>query len=808
MLELSARYPWPTLALVLLVTAGAVVAAMQVEPQVDFIDTVPESTSVDLYRAVLHELDGARMVAIYMPLNPGSGHDSLRGDEGFDALVVQQQELTDFLSQSFPGAFSHSLSVYEAMRQGHYMFQKLATAGNPQPDSYSIPRDPVTYDLVRDQVREQNVDDVLADNGQSAILLMFLQTRDDVDARATAGAVADAVTVWSQNQGPEAITHQHQSSGLLVVAHETDERNQRELAIWGAMAAAGVSLALWVAVRRPANVLIAVGSMGVATAWTFGLMGVLGIRISFLTLFLAPLITGVGVDYAVHLLHRFEEERDRGCDRAQALKKALVHTGPAIALAAVTTAAGLGVLVLVPEPLFAEIAGVAALGILLAWLASLTVAPALRAVLPRTRRPRIDRLGLAVNRVARVSLNNPKPVLACLLVLTAGAAVAASFTEVASGSSDNELPQDDPQIVLRHRLEAEYGAFERAYIVVRGDWTQPDALRHVYSAVQSARQLPLYLEASSITDLLVADAATDDGALDVLVSATLQPSDEERLPATAAEARDALDALYADPLWRTLAPFTINRDYDLGVVAIRIQPWGDQAQLRELRDALQAQAAALAQALGPEYSVAAAGSPINRAAVTEQAPWDVALATVGAAVIVGVVLAIAWRKRGADGLRVAGLATAMVLLCSLWLLASIPLLDAAYDAAHRLGAPANTVALSQMFLLAFAITVAVGVDDVVHLASRFWENRDRGRPPQEALRDALEHTGRAITGTTLTTFTAFALLAGVYFLQSKNLAILTALGVLYAYALTLALAPHVLLMGNKAGSLHGFGQRS
>ncbi len=811
MLEWSVRHPWAVLGLAALLTLGAVAGALQLEPEVDFIDTVPESRSVDLYRAVLADLDGARMVAVYMPIDPAGPAESLRDDDGFDALVEEQRALTAYLEAGFPAeTFSHTLSVYEAMRQGHYMFQKLATAGNPQPSSYSVPEDPVTYRIVRDQVRAENVDDVLASGGQSAILLAFLNTRDDDEARSTAGAVADAVAQWSSQQpGDHPVTSDHEASGLLVAMHETDERNQHELALWGVIAAAGVALALLVVVRRAGNVLIAVGSMAVATAWTFGLMGAFGVRISFLTLFLAPLITGVGVDYAIHLLHRFEEERDRGRPRPDALRTALASTGRPIAVAALTTASGLAAILLVPEPLFSEIAGVAAVGILFAWLASLTVAPALRALLPRSRRPRPDRLGDFVAWLGLASLRNPLPVFAAVALLTLGAAITAgTATEIASGSSDNELPQDDPQVVLRQRVEEQYGAFERAYIVVAGDIAQPEALRALHDASANAASLPLYLEASSVASLIAADAATDQGALDILLTAATQPDDADRLPQTAAEARAALDDLFADPLWRTLAPFTVSRDYDLAVVAVRIEPWQDQAQLRDLRDALDAHAAEVAQRLGPGYEVAAAGAPVNRAAVVEQAPWDVAIASVGSALAVGAVLAIAWRRRGAQGLRAAGLATGLVVMTSLWLLASIPALDAAYDAASSAGAPANSAALSQMFLLAFAITVAVGVDDIVHLASRYWENLDRGTRAQEALADALRHTGRAVAGTTLTTFVAFALLAGTYFLQSKNLAILTALGVLYAYGLTLALAPHVLLARPKVSPSRLSGQRS
>ncbi|MGB0652668.1 MAG: MMPL family transporter [Thermoplasmatota archaeon] len=788
--QAPATHPWPVLAVAALVTALAVAGAFQLTPEADFVDTVPQSDETTAYRALLQELDGVRFVAIYMPLDPAAPcGDSLR-DGCFEALVTEQGQLTAYLTTGLgTDQISHTLSVYEAMRAGHYTFWKVATAGNAPASTYSIPQDQVTYDQVKERVLE-DAGDVLAEDGSSALLLVFLATKDPAEARELAAQSLDLVAAWNREDTGVA-THDHQASGLLVASHLTDERNRADLATWGAIAAVAVALVLLVVVRRPTNVAIAVASMAVATTWTFGLLGLAGVRIHFLTVFLAPLVTGIGVDYAVHLLHRYEEERSGGRGRGEALQAALRHAGGPIALAATTTVLGLSVLGLVPAPLFAQVGLVGALGILLGFIAALTVAPALRAVLPTThRRPRRDRIGPRVRRFGLATARRPAAAWAIVAVVTVAAiAVAATQTRVESGSAENEFPQDDPQILLQHRIEEEYGAFQRGYLVVQGDLARADALGALYDATVRAQELPRTLSASSVTDFLIADAATDDGALDILVTAATSPDDRSRLPASDQEAQEALAALRADPLWRTLVPFTISSDDRLAVVAVTVEPWDDQEQLVDLRDALREHADALQAALGPDYQVEAAGAPANRAAIVQQTPIDVALATAGAALVVGLVLLAAWRRQP-GGPRIALATAGLVLLASLWLVASIPVLDSLYGLASQAGAPANNAALNDMFLLAFAVTVAVGVDDMVHLASRTWEARRAGDPAP--LATALATTGRAITGTTATTTAAFASLAGLYFLQSKNLAILTGLGVLYAYLLTMTLAPGLL----------------
>lgn len=798
-LTFPARRPTLTLAILLAATLLAVDAARDLRPEVDFTSTVPPSAQLDAYREMLANIDGVRFSVVYMEQQPGSAYGSLRSDAGFDALVDEQARLTEHINKSLPpGALSHTLSVYEAMRVGNYMFAKIATAGNPPASAYSVPSDPVTYRAVRDEVREGGAaDDVLAADGSSAIVLVFFETRDPIAARSLAATVEDAVEVWSARTSAHPATTGHQVSGLLNAAHYVDDVNARETRTWTLAAGAVVLVALTLALRGPVNAAIAVASLGAALAWTYGIMAAAGIRISFLTLFLAPVVIGVGVDYAVHVLQRHEEERRR-MPRREALARALASTGPAVLVAGLTTLAGLAALLLIPAPLYAQIGGVAAVGVGLGVLASLTLAPALRALLPQRApraAPRRDLVGNALERLSRPLARHPVLVALGVVALLAGAgAYGLQHARVAPSSVDDELPADDPVALLQQRIEEDYGAFERAYLVVRGDLTDPAVLRALYDATRNATRIDGVRSASSVTDLLLADASTDEGVIDLaragILGAAGQGGDAQ-LPATRQEARERLDGLFADPLWRSLAPFTISADYRVGVVALTVEPWNGTRDLAALADRLDAAARGLDAALPAEADAQAAGSPMNRASIVASVPGNLGVTVAGSAAAVLVVLLVAWVPRHRGRGAAAALAGAVVALgaCVL-LLASVPLLDVVYQELHAQGlAPENRARLSDVLLLAFALTVASGVDDVVVLAHRHWEARAAGSSPDEARAVAFRGAGRAITATTLVNALAFAALSGTYFLQSKNLAILAALGILYAYLLSLLVAP-------------------
>jgi putative drug exporter of the RND superfamily len=110
--------------------------------------------------------------------------------------------------------------------------------------------------------------------------------------------------------------------------------------------------------------------------------------ISFVVQFLVGLIgLGVAIDYSLLLVVRWREERDRGADPAEAVRRAMDTAGRAIVVSGTTVAIGLLALVAVPVPFIRSI-GVGGLLIpLVSVLATLTLLPGLLA----TAGARLDR---------------------------------------------------------------------------------------------------------------------------------------------------------------------------------------------------------------------------------------------------------------------------------------------------------------------------------------------------------------------------------------------------------------------------------
>ena len=92
--------------------------------------------------------------------------------------------------------------------------------------------------------------------------------------------------------------------------------------------------------------LIAAVPLTLAMLMLFGLMGYTGIELNISTAMLSSIMIGVGVDYTIHFLWRYKDERNRGLDPVQAVRTTLTTSGRGIVFNALSIIVGFAVLML------------------------------------------------------------------------------------------------------------------------------------------------------------------------------------------------------------------------------------------------------------------------------------------------------------------------------------------------------------------------------------------------------------------------------------------------------------------------------
>src|SRR5690606_6592839 len=121
---------------------------------------------------------------------------------------------------------------------------------------------------------------------------------------------------------------------------EVDELATFQRDAWWATLASlvGVTRLLVLATRRLVGPLLATAALAVALIVTLGAVTRWPGRLNLISAAFCALLIGLGIDYAIHWVSRYDEERARGREGAAALAAALRATGWAIAAGAATTA--------------------------------------------------------------------------------------------------------------------------------------------------------------------------------------------------------------------------------------------------------------------------------------------------------------------------------------------------------------------------------------------------------------------------------------------------------------------------------------
>jgi len=164
--------------------------------------------------------------------------------------------------------------------------------------------------------------------------------------------------------------------------------------------------------------------LAVTLCWSIGLATLTVGHLSLFSVMFISIVIGIGIDYGIYLLFRYDEERFLGRDVREAIEVTAARSGPGTLLGAVTAAGTFYVLVLTDFPGLQELGLIAGSAILLAWLGMMTVFPA-TLVLADGRRaaqaPRVPR-AIELERVRVPFLEtvaaHPKIVLALAVLIT------------------------------------------------------------------------------------------------------------------------------------------------------------------------------------------------------------------------------------------------------------------------------------------------------------------------------------------------------------------------------------------------------
>ncbi len=210
-------------------------------------------------------------------------------------------------------------------------------------------------------------------DGPDRTMLQYTALAGDLDS--TQAMLDDVDALWF-GDGDQITVTSTSIMGLEITNAMTESQT---LAIVITISAALLVLVLffWFTEFKPMLAVIAVLPIVLVLIWVLGSMALIGIPYNVITALITALAIGIGVDYTIHVIHRFTEEHHEGKSVDEATEATLATTGSALFGSALTTTLAFAALTLSPLSPFQQFGIVTGLTILYSLIASIVVVPAM-----------------------------------------------------------------------------------------------------------------------------------------------------------------------------------------------------------------------------------------------------------------------------------------------------------------------------------------------------------------------------------------------------------------------------------------------
>lgn len=143
-----------------------------------------------------------------------------------------------------------------------------------------------------------------------------------------------------------------------------------------------IILVLWWGFRSLTHALLTTAPILLVVVWLYGLIYILGYSLNLVTVAIAAISLGVGIDYCIHVTERYREERSSGANRQAALYAIGGASGLALVGSAASDATGFLLIASSPMGLFASFGLFSALMIILSLFASMVLTTAAIGLIP------------------------------------------------------------------------------------------------------------------------------------------------------------------------------------------------------------------------------------------------------------------------------------------------------------------------------------------------------------------------------------------------------------------------------------------
>jgi len=562
------------------------------------------------------------------------------------------------------------------------------------------------------------------------------------------------------------------------------------------------------------DTLMGLMGLGIAIIWMYGFGTALGFAFNPMTMIVPIILLGLGIDYSIHLVMRYREERAEGEDPQSATKKTMLSVGEALVLATVTTVIAFLSNVTSSMQAIAEFGILTAVGIISSFVVMVMLIPATK-VLRDARNERKGKenkhyqkkvhskfsAGRFNSAVGKITHKAPWAVIGVALLVTAAAGYGAISLKTTFNLNDF-LPESMDVAKDINFLSNEFNitSGSTAQILVKGELTDPSSIIAMESSIIAMADVEGVLhhgenaDASSFLSVMYDFATNSTGpsyvdpnyneTFAMMYDGVFESSGGTahiRPSATVTEVNVLVGMMYmgegsAASMVQVLVP---SDEGYASVIMVNIDPNLEGVQIEQLNEDLKVTVQPMKDA---GLTAVVTGEIILTQMVMKElniSQTQSLITTLVASLLIMTLVMWILRRSFILG----ALATIPVALCVVWM----------WGTMYAVGIPMNV-----MTLMIASLTVGMGVTYGIHVTHRFVEEIHAHEDIEMAVDNAVGKTGVSLLGAAMTTVVGFGIIAFSILPPIQEFGMITAIAITYSFVASVFVLPAFLVIWAKA----------
>ncbi|RQG98084.1 Patched family protein [Natrarchaeobius chitinivorans] len=680
---------------------------------------------------------------------------------------------------------------------------------------------------VVDRASQRQIDAAIADADEAAGLPVSTDfTRESASASVAQIAVSYDTASMADTGNNAHLQFQTQEIANDVDGFDTDEN----VVIWGdaildeetvqllgdtaivVFPAAIVLIMFFLAIayRDPVDLGLGLVALVMTLIWTFGFMGYANIPFSDSLITVFPLLLAVGIDFGIHIINRYREERATGAAVGEAMGITTGQLTTALLIVTITTVFSFAANLI--SDITRDFGLVAAAGIVFTFLIFGVFLPAGKVGFDRLREgTRFPQFGTSplgnedsiLGRVLPVGVEIARvaPAIFLVAMLVVGGSAAAYGTGVDTEFDQEVFFPDEDRVEQYESLPEPFSPSEYTFMQVLA-YLEEDFEMSLQGTVT------VYVEDNDLRS---------DGALREIDRALQNPPNSFEADGRQADANSIVGVIdsqaAADPEFaRTVDRHDSSGD---GIPDRNVDAFYDELFASDAGGQAESRLTTDRGATRIDYSIDVDAEQDEAVAdartVASEMRMD-ATATGQLVIFESVIEEIT--ESAVQSLMAAFVLTAMFLVLSYWWLEGraiygvLNLVPVVLSVALLAGSMRFfDVPLSPINAPILSVSIGLGVDYTVHFMHRFVDEYEAGKDVHEALLVTVRGTGGALTGSMLTTVCGLGVLYLALIPLIMEFGLLLALGVFYAWLSSILVLPSTIVVWARLESRHDVAER-